>query len=142
MRITAIIAFAFIFVFLASACFADGPDALAGGSVQGRDAETGPRDTGGDGLADYYNQKMLTVEGVITAIDLEAGSIDIRSEDGENTYTFDELTRFQVRLKPVEPSELRVGSRMAGLYMSRGGSLYIGRVVVITGEKAKRRRRR
>ncbi len=147
-----------MFAFLVPVCLAAGPDALVGGSlpepealldrsVQAQEddaapAEAAPGDTGDDGLADYYNRKMMTIEGVITVIDVEAGTIGIKNDDGENTYLFDELTRFQVKLRPIEPTALKVGSKMAGLYMQRDGALYISRVVVITGEKSKSRRRR
>jgi len=122
------------------------PVALPDMSVQGASGTETPSDENGL-QAEYYTQKMSTVEGVITAVDLDKSTITIKDADAERTFYYDELTRFQVRLKPVEPSDLKTGSKIAGLYRESEDSLYISRVVVILGEKAskrksKRRRRR
>jgi len=117
------------------------PETLSDMSVQGA-PDTGDEPAGAGISADYYTQKMSTVEGVITAIDLDNSTITIKDSDAERTYYFDELTRFQVRLKPVEPSYLKTGSKVAGLYRESEDALYISRVVVIVGKSGKSRRRR
>jgi Cu/Ag efflux protein CusF len=117
------------------------PAGLSDMSVEGAGGGQAPAtDTGLP--VDYYLQKLNTVEGVITAVDLDNQTITIKDSDAEKTYRYDELTHFQVRLDQLDPSKLKVGSKIAGLYQDSGGSLYISRVVVILGEKATKRKSR
>ena len=133
--------------------YAEGPEPLAGRSVTAPEpldgmsvpsSEPGQDFQGEDQqwLAEYYSQKMTTMEGVVTAIDLERRTITIKTSADEKEYVYDETTRFQIRLKPVEASQLKVGAKIAGLVRDKDGAAYIGRVVVITGVAPSKKRSR
>lgn len=107
---------------------ADAPDA---GDEAGAAVDSGRQD-----LEEYYNQKLSTVEGVITGIDPDAGMITILTGGGEARFMFDDNTRFQLLLRPVRLASMKAGSRVAGLYKDLdGGGRYLGRVVLIDPSK-------
>lgn len=115
------------------------------GTVDGEEAADAPDagdeagvavDSGRQDLEEYYNQKLSTVEGVITGIDPDAGMITILTSGGESRFMFDDNTRFQLLLRPVRLDSMKAGSRVAGLYKDLdGGGRYLGRVVLIDPSK-------
>jgi len=105
---------------------------------EARDASTeedAAVDSGRAAQIEYYNQKMSTVEGTITEIDIESGSMSVMTGDGEARFSFDGDTRFQVLLRPIEPSRVKTGSKMAGLYKDVEGAKYLGRVMLMDPTK-------
>lgn len=92
-------------------------------------------DSGRAAQVEYYNQKMSTVEGTITEIDIESGSMTVMTAGGEARFSFDGDTRFQVLLRPIEPAKVKTGSKMAGLYREVEGAQYLGRVMLMDPTK-------
>lgn len=116
------------------------PDELEDYTIQPSEAEESfERER--DALIEYYNQRMETVEGVITEYSAEAGLMKVKTEQGEMMFAFDEDTRFQVLLREIKPSEVKPGAKMAGLYRVAHNVPYLGRVVIMSDKKVVKRRR-
>ena len=74
---------------------------------------------------------LLTVKGIVTAVDPAAHTIVVNTESGEKTFSFDEGTRFQSGLRPIDTAQVEPGSRIAVLYDEKGGSASLKRVMLV-----------
>jgi len=74
---------------------------------------------------------LLTVKGIVKAVNPDARTITMSTASGDKTLSYDDGTRFQSGLKSREMSDVQVGSRIAVLYDEKDGKSGLKRVMLV-----------
>jgi len=90
----------------------------------------------------YYTRSMKTLQGTLVRIDEDAMTATVRDGNAQMEFGYDRFTVFMKNFRQVEPTSLKEGARVVGLFDDSGGDLYLGRLIEISKYKSRRRRRR
>ena len=74
---------------------------------------------------------VMTVKGIVSAVDPDAHTITMSTAAGEKTLSYGEGTRFQSGLKSIDTEDVQVGSRIAVLYEENDGKASLKRVMLV-----------
>jgi len=125
-----VLAAALLALFTATA-HAEGPGALEGHTLTEETRASQTLEIIRQAEMELTHRTVATVKGVVSSVDPDGRIIVIATPTGDMPFVFDENTRFQVKLRFVKLSDVEAGTRVAGLFSNRGGTIYLERLMLI-----------